>query len=322
MKPEQFFTASGLIIVAGKGGVGKTTVTAALAMAASDAGVRTLVVELEGKSGISSLFGSDQLTFDELELVAPGQGRGGVTARTLTPDDALLDYLRTHGLHRISSRLATSGALELVSNAVPGIRDILVLGAVKGIQRSGAVDLIVLDAPAAGHAVTFLRSAAGLADAVSVGPINTQATEVLEMLGDPSRCRVMLVTSPEETPVNELIETAYSLEDEIGVELGPVVVNGVFEPLAGLAVDPADAAAAVGATLLAGEAELLRSVADFRIARTALQLEQLDRMATELPLPQLRLPYQFTSDLGPIELARIADSLTAAISALEEVELR
>lgn len=320
MDPEQFFTDSKVIIVAGKGGVGKTTVAATIATAASDAGLRTLVVEMEGKSGIPTLFGSDRLDFNELTLVEPGDGRGGVVARTMTPDDALVEYLRAHGLQRITSRLASAGMLELISTAVPGIRDILVLGAVKSIERSGEFDLIVLDAPAAGHAVTFMRSAAGLADAVKVGPINNQAAEVLDLLTDPERCRVMLVTTPEETPVNEMIETAFSLEDEVGVALGPVVVNGVFAALPGLATDPQVAADLAGAVLMPGEADLLREAAEFRIARTAVQVEQLDRMAGLLPLAQLAIAYEFTTDLGPAELQHMADGLTAGIRALDDLD--
>src|SRR5690606_22662626 len=125
----------------------------------------------------------------------------------------LLDYLKGHGLSRISKRLVSSGALEIVATAAPGIRDILVLGKVKALERGGSYDLVVLDAPAAGHAISFLLSARGLLDAVRVGPINTQARDVLEMLTDPARCQVVLVTLPEETPVNELVDTAYHLED-------------------------------------------------------------------------------------------------------------
>ena len=116
------------------------------------------------------------------------------------------------------------------------------LGKVKQLERDGAADLLVLDAPAAGHAITFLQAARGLLDAVRVGPINTQAREVLEMLNDPARCQVVLVTLPEETPVNELIETAYSLEDKVGVSLGPVVVNGLYPEIDGLDADPSAAA--------------------------------------------------------------------------------
>ena len=161
MDPAQFLTASGVIIVAGKGGVGKTTVTAALAVAASSVGLRTLVVEVEGKSGMASIFESGRLSYSELVLIRAAMGHAGVHARTITPDDALLDYLSDRGLHRISNRLVSSGVLDMVATAVPGIRDILVLGKVKQLERSGEFDLILLDAPAAGHTITFLRSASG-----------------------------------------------------------------------------------------------------------------------------------------------------------------
>ena len=131
-------------------------------------------------------------------------------------------------MRRLSNRLVRGGALDVVATAAPGIEDILVLGKVKQLERSGGVDLILLDAPAAGHAITFLESARGLLDAVTVGPINTQARDVMELLTDPERCSVLLVTLPEETPVNELVDTAYSLEDRVGVTLGPVVVNGLY----------------------------------------------------------------------------------------------
>jgi len=318
VNPEQFFRASGLIIVAGKGGVGKTTVTAALAVAASSVGLRTLIVEVEGKDGMTSMFETGGLNYDELILVHAAEEHAGVRARTLTPDDALLDYLSGRGLHRISNRLVKSGVLDMVATAIPGIRDILVLGKVKQLERTDEQDLIILDAPAAGHAISFLRSARGLADAVKVGPISTQAEEVLELLNDRRRCRVVLVTLPEETPVNELIETAFSLEEEVGVALGPVVVNGVLPPLPGLEVDPHAAADETGITLLDEEPELLAEAGAFRRSREAIQRTQLERMADVLPLPQLRLPYLFSSELGREELDRLAEELLTGIHALPE----
>ena len=129
-----------------------------------------------------------------------------------------------------AKRLISSGALEVVANAVPGMKDILVLGKVKSLDESRAADLIIVDAPAAGHAVSFLLSPRGLLDAVRVGPINKQAADVVALLTDPARCQVVLVTLPEETPVSELIETAYAIEDRAGVALGPVVVNQCFAP--------------------------------------------------------------------------------------------
>lgn len=317
MDPAQFLTESRVVIVAGKGGVGKTTVTAALARTAAQAGLTTLVVEVEGKSGLATLYGQPQFGYDEVVLSPGGPGGAAdVLARTVTPDEALLEYLSDHGLNRISRRLVSSGALDVVATAVPGIRDILVLGKVKSLSREERIDLVVLDAPAAGHAITFLGSARGLVDAVKVGPINTQAQDVLDLLTDPALCRVLLVTLPEETPVNELIETAYNLEDQVGVSLGPVIVNGVYPTIAGLDADPDEAARAAGAALRPGEAGHLADAAAFRRERTALQSEQVQRLADQLPLPQLALPFLFSADLGPDDLTVLSEAMTTGIEAL------
>ncbi len=318
MDLERFCAASRVVIVAGKGGVGKTTVTAALASAAAAAGMSVLIVEVEGKSGLAACFGEAPLTYEDAEL------RPGLRARTLTPDDALLEYLDDHGMRRISRRLSRSGALDVISTAVPGMRDILVLGKVKQLERAGVADLIVLDAPAAGHAVSFLLSARGLLDAVKVGPVNRQAADVVELLTDPERCRVMLVTLPEETPVNELVETAYAIEDRAGVALGPVVVNACMPVLTGLRSDPTLARSALlGAGdgtggVSPGLATALADAESFRAGIQEREARQCARLAERLPLPQLRLPYLFTSELGPLELDNLATALAAGIADLDE----
>jgi hypothetical protein len=301
--------------------VGKTVVSATLARAAARAGLSAVVIEVEGKSGLASMYGQGQLEYREATLHAGGgpSGEGAVRARTLTPDEALLDYLRDHGLSRISRRLVSSGALDVVATAAPGIKDILILGKVKQLERAGDVDLLILDAPAAGHAITFLQAARVLLDTVRVGPINAQAREVVEMLTDHERCRVMLVTLPEETPVNELVDTAFSLEDRVGIGLGPVVVNGVYDDVPGVGDEPHEAAAAAGATLRAGEAEVLAAAAAFRADRTSLQAQQVDRLAEQLPLEQIRLPFVFTTEIGPEELDLLADRFLAEVERLPEV---
>ena len=316
MELERFCSTSRVVIVAGKGGVGKTTVTAALATAAARAGTSVLIVEVEGKSGLATAFGRPPLTYEEAEL------RPGVTARTLTPDEALLEYLETHGLKRISKRLVKSGALDVVSTAVPGMKDILVLGKVKAIDVESRFNLIIVDAPAAGHAVTFLTSPRGLLDAVKVGPINAQANAVIELLADPARCQVMLVTIPEETPVNELVDTAYTLEDRVGIKLAPVVINGCAPAIAGLdekapSAEEVERDAGVADVFVRPqEAVDLAAAAAFRAERHALQREQADRLARRLPLPQIRLPFLYTADLGPAEVELLADVFTAEVEAL------
>ena len=324
MEVSRFCSTARLFIVAGKGGVGKTTVTAALARTAAKAGLSALIVEVEGKSGIGAIFGRrESLSYEEV-LLHPGGGPHGdadVRGRTLTPDDALLEYLEDHGMKRVSKRLANSGALDVVSTAVPGIKDILVLGKVKSLERAGGAggrgpDVIILDAPAAGHAITFLTSAKGLLDAARVGPIRAQAQDVVDLLSDPARCQVILVTLPEETPVNEVVETAFALEDRVGIKLGPVVVNGVYPVLDGLAEDPAAVAKQLGVKVTGDQVEALKEAAAFRLSRQHLQDEQLARLADGLPLSQIRLPYLFTPEIGPDELERLATRMTEEIEAL------
>jgi anion-transporting ArsA/GET3 family ATPase len=299
--PRTFCAQSRVVVVAGKGGVGKTTVTAAMARMAAGLGLSVLIVEVEGKSGLAAAFGVDDLEYDEREL-APG-----IRARTLTPDVALVEYLEEHGLRRISKRLVKAGLVEVVSTAAPGIKDILILGKVKQLERAGVADLILLDAPAAGHAVSFLMSARGLKEIVRAGPLHGQADDVLQMLNDPSRCQVVLVTLAEETPVNEVVETAFALEDRVGVDLGPVVVNGLYPVLDGLDVDPAEAGV---------DAATLSAAAQFRARRQELQQAQVARLAAALPLPQLHLPSLFTVDLAPSDIDVLAGALAAAIDGL------
>lgn len=318
MDPAQFLTAPRVTIVAGKGGVGKTAVSATLALAASRLGLSCLVIDVDGRAAVAALMGIATDSYDSVELVAAGPDRGRVTARVLTPDDALVEYLRDHGLKRLSNRLVSSGAIDMVATATPGIRDVLVLGKIKQLERSAEADVIIVDAPAAGHAISFLRSASGLLDAVSVGPIEAQAREVVEMLADPDRCQVVLVALPEETPVNELVDTAFSLEEHVGIRLGPVVVNAVMEVPAGLEVAVEAAVAAAGASLDDDEIRSLRTASNFVAERGALHQIQVERLAGLLPLPQIRLPFRFTAELGRNELEVMVDRLLADIESLPE----
>jgi anion-transporting ArsA/GET3 family ATPase len=287
----QFFGAARLVIVAGKGGVGKTTVTAVLAHAAAGVGLRVLAVELEGKPVLNDLLADTS-----------------VEVLTITAPEALADYLDTHGLHRVSKRLATSGIIDVVATAAPGIDDIVVLGKLKQLERSDDYDLIVVDGPAAGHAITFLLAARGLLDTVRGGPIHTQAQDVLEMFQDPTRCQVLLVTLPETTPINELIETAYSVEERVGVQLGPVIVNGVDlgEPITVVGNDN---------NPLSTDPDLL-AAADYRNHRRQCQRDELNRLSTDLALAQIVLPQLAVAGLTPEDISVLAQSLMQQIAQL------
>jgi anion-transporting ArsA/GET3 family ATPase len=315
MDPAGFCTQAKVMIVAGKGGVGKTTVSAALAGMAARAGLRTLIVEVDAASGLGALYDHDgPLDYHSTVLTPPGPGTAEVSARTLTPDDALLEYLEDHGLRRLSRRLTSTGTLEVVATAIPGIKDLLVLGKVKQLERAGAADLIVVDAPAAGHAVTFLASAHGVIDAAAVGPIRAQAEAVVELITDPARCQVLMVTLPEETPVNEVVETAFHLEDRAGVHLMPVVVNAVW-PQLDLGTDE-EVGKGAPSTWSATDLGTLGAAAEFRERRQALQQSQVARLAEKLPLTQLHLPYLFSTEIGPDGLESLIDSFTSAVGTL------
>ena len=146
-------------------------------------------------------------------------------------------------------------------------------------------------------------------DAARSGPVRIQAADVVELLSDPDRCQVALVTLPEEMPVNEVVEAAYALEDRIGISLGP----GHRQRLSPRRPRPRARSGRrphreVGVTLTEDQAAALRAAAGFRARRFRLQEEQRARLAAELPLPQLQAPFLFSAGIGPDELDTLADA--------------
>lgn len=264
-----------------------------------------LLVELEGRSNLAAPFAFEQLHYESM-LIEESEAGGRLRAQQLTPDEALRDYLSHSGLGPISDRLTLTGSVEVVATAAPGIRDLLVLGKIRQMEEAGVADLIVVDAPAAGHAVTFLKSAAGLAEAAPTGPVRQQADQVLAMLGDDSRCRVVLVTIPENTPVTEVIETAFELEDRSGINLGPVVVNNRWMPIDGLAAAP---------TRRPTTETVLDDAARYRLRRIAEQEAELGRLRSELALPLVELPFLFTTRIDRGHLTELAQCLQRQLDA-------
>jgi Mrp family chromosome partitioning ATPase len=307
---QSFFAASNVLIVAGKGGVGKTTVGACLGFAAARAGYDVLLVELEGYSNLGAMLGLEPSGFEPVEVDRSHTGPGRLQLMQLRPDEALADYLDRSGLGPVIRRISRAGAVEVVVAAAPGIRDLVTMGKIRQMEQAGVADLIIVDAPASGHALSLLTSAAGMADSTTGGPIKEQADQVLELLGDETRCRVLLVTLPEDTPVSETIETAYAIEDRIGVKLGPVVVNGVWPPIQGLDVVGANGG---GDGPTAGRRATMEQAARYRRAKVAGQQHQLERLSAELPLPQIRLPQLFTATIDTVAVSALADRLAAEL---------
>ena len=197
-----------MLLVLGKGGVGRTTTTALLAHGAHAAGLRVLVVAIDGKSSLHRL--------------CPD----GVDVRSVSAGSALEDYLLDQGFGNFARRLAQSGVIEVVGAAAPGIHDLVVLGKVKQFANAGQHDVVILDAPATGHATSMLSSVSGLLDIVEGGPIREQALDVQRLLMDSGRCGAVVVTKAETTPVNESIELISAIHS-VEVALAGAIVNAV-----------------------------------------------------------------------------------------------
>jgi anion-transporting ArsA/GET3 family ATPase len=318
MNLSTFAAQSKVRVIIGKGGVGKTAVSGALALALAQAGTKVSLLELEGRPELAEAFGLDDLHhWDPIRVVEDPSG-GWVELRHLTPDDALIEYLSTHGLGRLSKRLGRTGLLDVVASAIPGIKDVLVLGKVKQLAKRGEADVIILDAPATGHAVTLLTSAAGLADVARSGPVRRQADEVIDLLTDPARCQVSIVTLPEDLPVTEAVEAAYLVEDRAGVALGPVIANRVDSASELLMVPAATAAAEAGLQLESSLLAALDGAAEFQRHRSGEAHEALTRLRAELPLEVLQLPRLSAVRLGPSEIALLAGYLSEQIESLAE----
>jgi arsenite-transporting ATPase len=305
-----WLSSTRVAVVAGKGGVGSSTVAAAFALAAAREGADVLFIAVDGRPGMGTLLGGRDLD-DTDRVLQRVKGAGQVRGCTIPADQAFTEYLDMRGVGGLLRRAATAASLPMIAAATPGLEHLLVLGKVKELELARAADLIVVDAPPAGHAAPFLRSATGLSDVVQSGPVREQAEEVSAMLRDPARCQALLVTLPEETPVTEVLELARDLTGDIGLALLPLVVNGCWPDRAGLTKSPAMAARAQKVTLSPAAKRALESSAGFGKARLERQRELITRLESERGEAVRRVPRLATPRIGPRELSLLADSLVA-----------
>ncbi|MGA7756351.1 MAG: ArsA-related P-loop ATPase [Ilumatobacteraceae bacterium] len=309
---DHWLQSTRVAIVAGKGGVGSSTVAAAYALAAAREGADVLFVAVDGRPGMGPLLGGRELDQND-RILRRLKGAGQVRGRTIPADQAFGDYLELRGVGGMLRRAASAASLPMIAAATPGLEHLLVLGKVKELERDRAADLIVVDAPPAGHAAPFLRSAQGLSDVVQSGPVRDQSVEVDAMLRDPERCKAMIVTLPEETPVTEAVELASELRGDIGLALLPVVVNGCWPERPGLAKSPAMAARSQKVKLSAAAKEALASSSGFGHERLERQHQQIERLGSALALPMVTLPRLPTPRLTLHHLGILADALVAPL---------
>jgi anion-transporting ArsA/GET3 family ATPase len=313
-----------LVIVTGKGGVGKSTVAATLALAGVRSGRKTCLVEVENRQTMASLFDTQPWDFTEREF------RPGLWGMSVDPEASLAEYLDLfYGAGRLGRLVVGSSAAQFATTAAPGIKDVLLVGKVKEMeQRRGpdgrfVYDLIVLDAPPTGRIVNFLRAPEAATQLVGVGPIRQQAQSVIDMLTDPVRTGVCLVTLLEEMPVQETLEAVGHL-DELGVALGPVIANRVEAPRLGPeerdvvedGPDPRELAALLAKAGLDADETVAAALVDLGRAhaeRLDLQAEMRARLRDAIDLPVLELPRLHSERFSSDEVAALADVVEEAM---------
>ena len=223
-----------LHVVTGKGGTGKTSVAAALALALAEGGRRTLLAEVEGRQGIAQLFERQPLPYQELRI-ATVPGGGEVRALAVDPEEALLEYLEMfYRLGAAGRALRKIGAIDFATTIAPGLRDVLLTGKVKESTtraRDGkrVYDAVVLDAPPTGRIGRFLNVTAETARLAKMGPIKTQSEGVASLLRSPITS-VHVVTLLEEMPVQETLDAIAELH-ALQIPVGRIIVNGARPPL-------------------------------------------------------------------------------------------
>jgi anion-transporting ArsA/GET3 family ATPase len=223
-----------LHIVTGKGGTGKTTAAAALALALAEGGGRVLLVEVEGRQGIAQLFDTAPLPYEERSIaIAPGGGE--VFALAIDPEQALLEYLDMfYKLGRAGKALKRFGAIDFATTVAPGMRDVLLTGkACEAVRRTAtdrpgrafAYDAVVMDAPPTGRITRFLNVNTEVAGLARVGPVKNQAEAVMRVLTSPQTA-VHLTTVLEDMPVQETLDGIEELR-AAGLPVGTILVNMV-----------------------------------------------------------------------------------------------
>lgn len=308
MTADVLFPDVQLHVVTGKGGTGKSTVSAALALALAASGKQVLLCEVEGRQGIAQLFDVPPLPYEERRIAhGSGHGAGDVYALAIDPESALLEYLAMYyRLGRAGRLLDKFGVVDFATTIAPGVRDVLLTGKVyeaahRNARNKGArhYDAIVLDAPPTGRITQFLGVNDELAGLAKVGPIKSQADSITTLLKS-DRTAVHLVTVLEEMPVQETSDGVDELR-AAGLPVGAVLVNLVRpqdlseDDRVALLTDAVDRASVVRglkeAGLEAGEAEVDALLAEGRHHAERRRLEDAQRtLVADIGLPTAELP--------------------------------
>jgi anion-transporting ArsA/GET3 family ATPase len=301
-----------LLFVTGKGGVGKTTVAAGLALYAAEHGRRTLLCEVDAKGDVAAYFETGTTSFAAREVFP------SLWAMSMDTEASLREYLRLNLRIPVVGRIGPlAKAFDFVATAAPGVREILTVGKLCFEVREHHYDLIVVDASATGHIVGQLAAPQAINELVRVGLIRSQTDWMLDIHSDPAQTGLAIVTTPEEMPVNETMELAGQVRDETTVELAAVVVNRVLPELFGRGEEAVfeelrrPEAVARLAGLADGDPAPVLEAARLPVTLRRTRADHLERLRAGIDrsVPLLYLPFLFTRAHGLRTIRQLSHSL-------------
>jgi anion-transporting ArsA/GET3 family ATPase len=308
-----------LVFVTGKGGVGKTTIAAALAWLAAERGKKTLVCDIDAKGDLATFYETGPTRFDERE-VAPR-----LWAMSMDTEASLKQYLSLQLKLPLVAKIGPLAKMfDFVASAAPGVKEIVTVGKLCWEVRERHYDLVVVDASASGHIVSQLAAPQAINQLVQVGLVRQQTGWMLDILGDPATTGLVVVATPAEMPVSETLELTERVRTETNVDLAAVVVNRVLPELFGrgeeevfeeLSGERGSEARAALEGRLGGSIGPLLDAARLTVTMRRSRTEHLERLreAVDPSIPMLYMPYLFFRAQGLRATHQIADALSAEL---------
>jgi anion-transporting ArsA/GET3 family ATPase len=305
-----------LIFITGKGGVGKTTVAAALALLAAERGKRTLVCEVDAKGNLAEFFETGPTRFEEREI------QPNLWAMSMDTEASLKQYLSLQLKVPLVARIGPlAHTFDFVATAAPGVKEIVTVGKLCWEVKERHYDLVVVDASPTGHIVGQLAAPQAINQLVQVGLVRQQTGWMLDILGNPALTGLVIVATPEEMPVSETIELQARVEAETTVDLAAVVVNRVLPELFGRGEERVferlDQPDSIGVLdhALAGSVQPLFDGARMAVTLRRTRAGHLERLRAAInpSVPMLYVPYLFVRSHGLRSTRQVADALSAEL---------
>jgi anion-transporting ArsA/GET3 family ATPase len=305
-----------LLFVTGKGGVGKSTVAASLALLAAERGKRTLVCEVDAKGNLADFFETGPTRFEEREILPR------LFAMSMDTEASLKQYLSLQLKLPLVARVGPlSRMFDFVATAAPGVKEIVTVGKLAWEVRERHYDLVVVDASPTGHIVGQLAAPQAINELVQVGLVRQQTGWMLDILGDPMLTGLVIVSTPEEMPVNETIELSARIGVETNVDLAAIVVNRVLPELFGRGeeevferLDRPEVTAALDEAVH-GDVEPVIQAAHLAVTLRRTRAEHLEhlRASVDPSIPMLYVPYLFVRSHGLRSTRQVAEALSAEL---------